>query len=76
MFSVTAGVNKLQLPMTTGQITVSMVRGGQTIISKTDTNFNIIGNPTQCKARVLWQLNLLMGLGVNRQLQCLCWFCE
>lgn len=46
-FSVTAGVNKLQLPMTTGQITVTMVRGGQTIISKTDTNLNIISNPTQ-----------------------------
>ncbi|KAJ7479212.1 glycosyl hydrolase family 71-domain-containing protein [Mycena latifolia] len=41
-----AGVNKLKIPLAAGQITVSMVKNGQTVISKTDPDFHYVTNPS------------------------------
>ncbi|KAJ7479209.1 glycosyl hydrolase family 71-domain-containing protein [Mycena latifolia] len=40
-----AGVNKLKIPLAAGQITVSMVKNGQTVISKTEPNYHYVTNP-------------------------------
>ncbi|KAJ7508871.1 glycosyl hydrolase family 71-domain-containing protein [Mycena galericulata] len=42
-----AGVNKLKIPLAPGQITVSMSRNGQTVISKTDPDYLFVTNPTK-----------------------------
>ncbi|KAF8983616.1 glycosyl hydrolase family 71-domain-containing protein [Cyathus striatus] len=47
-FTVNAGVNKLKIPLAAGQITVTMVRNGQTVINKTPTDFTYVTNPTLC----------------------------
>ena len=47
-FNVGPGVSKLKIPTAPGQITVSMVRNGQTIINKSPTDFTFTDNPTLC----------------------------
>ncbi|KAJ7697830.1 glycosyl hydrolase family 71-domain-containing protein [Mycena rosella] len=42
-----AGVNKLKIPLAAGKITVSMIKNGQTVISKTDPDFTYVTNPTK-----------------------------
>ncbi|KAJ7231968.1 glycoside hydrolase [Mycena rebaudengoi] len=39
------GVNKLKLPLAAGQITVSMVKNGKTVINKTPSDFRFVTNP-------------------------------
>ncbi|KAJ7176174.1 glycosyl hydrolase family 71-domain-containing protein [Mycena crocata] len=42
-----AGVNKLKIALAAGQISVSMIKNGQTVISKTDPDFKYALNPTR-----------------------------
>jgi len=44
-FAVGPGVTKLKIPTAPGQITVAMVRNGQTIIDQTPNDFTFITNP-------------------------------
>ncbi|KAJ6617911.1 glycoside hydrolase [Mycena sp. CBHHK59/15] len=43
--NVTAGVNKLKIPLAAGNITVSLVRDGKTVISKTDAGYTYTESP-------------------------------
>ncbi|KAF8881503.1 glycosyl hydrolase family 71-domain-containing protein [Infundibulicybe gibba] len=45
-FNVNPGVSKLKIPLAAGQITVTMVKNGQTVINKTPTDFTFVTNPT------------------------------
>ena len=47
-FNVGPGVSKLKIPTAPGQITVTMVRNGQTIINQSPTDFTFINNPALC----------------------------
>lgn len=47
-FQVTAGVNKLKIPLAVGQMSVKMVRNGQTIIEQTSTGFAYTNSPIKC----------------------------
>ncbi|KAJ7612254.1 glycosyl hydrolase family 71-domain-containing protein [Roridomyces roridus] len=42
-----AGVNKLQIPLSAGKVTVSMIKNGQTVISKTEQGFTYTTTPTK-----------------------------
>ncbi|KAF9450512.1 glycoside hydrolase family 71 protein [Macrolepiota fuliginosa MF-IS2] len=44
-FSIEAGVNKLKLPLSSGTITVSMTRNGQTIINQSPSDFTYSSSP-------------------------------
>ena len=52
-FSVTAGVNKLSIPLSPGQMTVQMIRSGQTIINYTPSGYTFITNPVTCKQFII-----------------------
>lgn len=47
-FSVTPGVNKLKIPLAVGQMTVKMIRNGQTIIDETPQDYAYVANPVLC----------------------------
>lgn len=47
-FTVTPGVNTLKIPLSAGQMTVKMVRKGQTIIDETPQDYTYILNPVLC----------------------------
>lgn len=47
-FSVTTGVSKLKIPLAAGQMTVQMIRNGQTIINYTPTGYTYVTNPVLC----------------------------
>lgn len=47
-FQVTPGVTKLKIPLAPGQMSVKMVRNGQTIIDETAQNFTFTTNPILC----------------------------
>ncbi|KAJ7612255.1 glycosyl hydrolase family 71-domain-containing protein [Roridomyces roridus] len=42
-----AGVNKLKIPLSAGRVTVSMIKSGQTVISKTDQDFMYTTSPAK-----------------------------
>ena len=48
-FSVTAGVNKLKIPLASGKMSVKMVRNGQTIIDYTPSGYTYVTNPVICE---------------------------
>ena len=48
-FSVGPGVTKLSIPLSPGQMTVQMIRSGQTIINYTPNDYTFITNPVTCK---------------------------
>jgi glucan endo-1,3-alpha-glucosidase len=48
-FTVTPGVNKLNIPLSPGGMSVKMVRNGQTIISETAQGYTYILNPALCE---------------------------
>jgi len=54
-FSVTPGVNKLKIPLAVGQMTVKMIRNGQTIIDETPQDYTYVANP------VLYNYNFWAG---------------
>jgi uncharacterized membrane protein len=47
-FSVGPGVSKLKIPTAPGQITVTLVRNGQTIINQTPNDFTFTASPPLC----------------------------
>jgi glucan endo-1,3-alpha-glucosidase len=51
-FNVGAGVSNLQIPLAPGQITVTMVRNGQTVINQTPDDFTFITDPVLCEFRL------------------------
>jgi len=60
-FQVTAGVNKLKIPLAVGQMSVKMVRNGQTIIEGASTGYTYINNP------VLYNYNAWVGSATSTQ---------
>lgn len=48
-FSVSTGVNKLQLSLSSGSISVSMSRNGAVLFSATPTDFTYTTSPSICK---------------------------
>ena len=49
-FSVPSGITKLSIPLSPGQMTVQMIRSGQTIIQYTPDGYTYITNPVTCKS--------------------------
>lgn len=47
-FTVTSGVNKLKINLAEGEMSVKMVRNGQTIISETAENYRYVLKPDSC----------------------------
>lgn len=70
-FSVTAGVNKLSIPLAVGSATVQMVRSSQTIINYTPTGYACVASPSKCQYRFSTQFRFDRLNDSNRQLQCL-----
>ena len=66
-FSVTAGVSKLKIPLAAGQMTVQMIRNGQTIINYTPTGYTYVLNPVLC-AFILQIIPRSYLTSFNRQL--------
>ncbi|KAF5353434.1 hypothetical protein D9756_008033 [Leucocoprinus leucothites] len=54
-FTVSPGVNKLKLPLSPGQITVSMARDGRVLINQTPSDFTYTSNPE------LYNYNVYVG---------------
>ena len=53
-FSVGSGVTKLKIPLSPGNMTVQMIRSGQTIINYTPDEYTYITNPTTCEYHLIF----------------------
>ncbi|KAL1746452.1 glycosyl hydrolase family 71-domain-containing protein [Schizophyllum fasciatum] len=60
--TVGAGITKLLTPLSPGQMTVTMVRGGQTVINYTPTDYTYVTNP---KCGAAYRLNLYYQANVG-----------
>lgn len=70
-FTVNPGINKLKLPLSPGQITVSMSRDGKRIINKSPSDFTYNASPDLCTCRVSGREVEADMESYDRQLQCL-----